>query len=95
MTLTKADLIDSIGNQLELPVLSRSKIIETTLEIIKSTLESGEAVLVSGFGRFYIKEKSTRRGRNPVTGEDLMLDARRVVLFKCAGVLREKINNEK
>ncbi len=95
MTITKADLIDSIGNQLELPVLSRSKIIETTLEIIKSTLESGEVVLVSGFGKFYIKEKRTRRGRNPVTGIDLKLDARRVVLFRCAGVLREKINNEK
>ena len=69
--------------------------IETLLENIKSTLESGEPVLISGFGKFEVKDKKTRRGRNPQTGDDLMLGARRVVTFKCSGVLREKINGNK
>jgi integration host factor subunit alpha len=64
------------------------------LEIIKSTLESGEDVLISGFGKFEVKEKNARRGRNPQTGSDLMLGARRVVIFKCSGVLREKMNGK-
>ena len=66
--------------------------VETLLEIIKKTLESGEDVLVSGFGKFCVKEKAERRGRNPATGGDLMLAPRRVVTFKCSGKLRERVN---
>jgi integration host factor subunit alpha len=62
------------------------------LEIIKSALTDGDDVLVSGFGKFCVKEKRPRRGRNPATGEDLMLRQRRVVTFKCSGKLRNKIN---
>ena len=58
-------------------------------------LTSGEDVLISGFGKFCVNEKRQRKGRNPATGEDMMLDARRVVTFKCSGQLREKINNER
>ncbi len=65
--------------------------IETLLEILKRTLESGEDVLVSGFGKFCVKEKRERRGRNPSTGEDMMMEPRRVVTFKCSGKLRDKI----
>ena len=68
------------------------EITETLLEIIKATLESGEDVLVSGFGKFCVKDKSARKGRNPATGEDAILPARRVVTFKCSGKLREKVN---
>jgi len=68
-------------------------IIETLLELIKSKLVSGEDVLISGFGKFCVKEKRERRGRNPATGEDMMLKARKVVTFKCSGQLREKICN--
>ncbi len=95
MTLTKADLIDSIHNRLDLPKQECSQLVETVLEIIKSTLGKGEDVLISGFGKLCVKAKKTRRGRNPVTGEDLMLDARKVIVFKCSGVLREKMNEEK
>ena len=63
-------------------------------EIVKSTLVSGESVMISGFGKFVVKETRTRRGRNPATGNDLMLGARRVVTFKCSGMLREKINGK-
>lgn len=92
MTLTKADLIDSINNKHGLARQESSQVIESILEIIKKTLGSGEDVLVSGFGKFCVKEKRKRRGRNPATGEDLMLEARRVVVFNCSGVLRDKIN---
>ncbi len=94
MTLKKEDLIDSIYNQVGLPKKKSSKLVESLLEIIKKTLESGEDILITGFGNFSVKEKGERRGRNPQTREDLMLDARRVVTFKCSGVLRDKINGK-
>ena len=65
---------------------------ESLLEIIKRTLESDEDVLISGFGKFCIKHKKERRGRNPATGEDMMLKSRRAVTFQCSGKLREMIN---
>ncbi len=92
MTLTKADLIDSINNKHGLTRQESSQVVESILEIMKKTLGSGEDVLVSGFGKFCVKEKRKRRGRNPATGQDLMLEARRVVVFNCSGVLRDKIN---
>ena len=92
MTLTKSDIIDSIHNQCGFPRSRSSQLVEAALEIIKSSLESGESVLISGFGKFEVKDKNKRKGRNPQTGDDLMLDARRVVTFKCSGVLRDKMN---
>ena len=94
MTLTKADLIDSIQNNHELPRQKCAQLVESLLEIMKERLENGEDILVSGFGKFCVKDKRMRRGRNPATGEDLMLDARKVVVFKCSGVLRDRINGE-
>ena len=67
-------------------------IVESLLEIIKNTLERKEDVLISGFGKFCVKEKNKRRGRNPATGSDLILRERKVVTFKCSGKLRNKIN---
>ena len=93
MALTKAQIVESVQNQTGFPKNRSSEIVETLLEIIKSTLASGEDVLVSGFGRFCVNEKKERKGRNPATGEDMMLDARRVVTFKCSGKLRERINS--
>ena len=92
MTLTKADLIDSIYNRVDLPKKKSAQVVESLIESIKETLVNGEDVLISGFGKFCVKEKGKRRGRNPHTGEDLMLGERRVVTFKCSGRLREKIN---
>jgi len=92
MTLTKAQMVESVQNQTGLPRNRSSEVIEILLEIIKSTLESGEDVLVSGFGKFCVNEKKARKGRNPSTGEDMMLEARRVVTFKCSGKLRDRIN---
>jgi integration host factor subunit alpha len=92
VTLTKADLIDSIYNQVDLSKTKSAHLVESLLEIIKKTLENGEDILISGFGKFSVKEKNDRRGRNPQTRKDLMLESRRVVTFKCSGVLRDKIN---
>jgi integration host factor subunit alpha len=92
MTLTKAQIVESVQNQTGFPRNSSSEIVETLLEIIKRTLASGEDVLVSGFGKFSVKEKKARKGRNPATGEDMMLSPRKVVTFKCSGKLRNRIN---
>ena len=92
MTLTKNDLVASV-NELGFTKKKSVDIIETLIEIIKGTLEKGEDVLISGFGKFCVKEKNSRRGRNPATGSDLILRERKVVTFKCSGKLRDKINN--
>ncbi len=95
MPTTKATLVDSIYNHSDLQKKESIVIIDSLLEIIKSTLESGEDILISGFGKFTVKEKKTRKGRNPQTEKPLQLDARKVVIFKCSAVLREKINKKK
>ena len=92
MTLTKAHLIDTIYNRFDFPKNKSAQAVESLVETIKNTLENGEDVLISGFGKFCVKEKRERRGRNPQTGDDLMLGSRRVVTFRCSGVLREKMN---
>ena len=94
MTLTKDHLVNSLYNNLDIPKSKSTSIIETLLGSIKNTLEKKEDVLISGFGKFCVKDKKDRRGRNPATGEDLTLEARRVVVFKCSGVLREKVNGK-
>ena len=91
-TTTKSDLVHAVAEANGFPQNKSTEIIETLLDLIKSRLSAGEDVLISGFGKFCIKEKRERRGRNPATGEDLLLEARRVVTFKCSGQLRDKIN---
>jgi len=93
MTLTKADLVNSLYESEMLTKSEAVMAVETVIELIKQTLESGETVLISGFGKFTVKDKKARRGRNPHTGEDLMLAPRRVVTFKPSGVLRNKVNS--
>lgn len=92
MALTKSDIVGKV-NELGFTKKRSVDIIEDLMSIIKSTLEKGEDVLISGFGKFCVKEKQKRRGRNPATGADLMLKERKVVTFKCSGKLREKINS--
>ena len=90
--LTKAVIVESVHNRLRIPRKECIEIVETLIEIIKSTLSSGEDVLISGFGKFNVKEKSERRGRNPATDEDMILPARKVVTFKCSERLRDSVN---
>ena len=92
MALTKVQIVESICNQIGFTQKKSSEIIETLLEIIKSRLESGEDVLISNFGKFCVKQKNERKGRNPATGDAMMLAPRKVVTFKCSGKLRDRIN---
>jgi len=92
MTLTKTMIVDAIHEQLGYPKNKSAEMLETLLELIKGNLEKGEDVLISGFGKFCVKEKNERRGRNPATGHDMILDQRQVVTFRCSHLLREKIN---
>ena len=92
MTLTKADLIERIQSNNNLTNKQSKDLVETTIEILKRTLESGDDILISGFGKFCVKDKRPRRGRNPATGSEMELWGRMVVTFKCSGKLRERIN---
>jgi integration host factor subunit alpha len=92
MTLTKSHIIENIYNNCGYSKTRSTELTETVLGIIKDSLESGEHVLISGFGKFYLNNKKERIGRNPATGNDLTLEARRVVCFRCSSTLREKIN---
>jgi len=94
MTLTKDHLVSSVGDRLGISKFESSRIVETVLETVKSSLKSGEDVLISGFGKFSAKKKAPRKGRNPATGESLPLDARTVVTFRCSGILRDKVNGK-
>jgi len=92
MTATKSDLVKAVAEANGFHRNKSTELIETLIDLIRAKLASGEDVLISGFGKFCVKKKRERRGRNPATGEDMMLAARRVVSFKCSGQLRDKIN---
>ncbi|MBF0477428.1 MAG: integration host factor subunit alpha [Deltaproteobacteria bacterium] len=92
MTITKAELVNILHERYRFPMKESVRAIESLIEIIKGTLASGEDVLISGFGKFHVREKKERRGRNPQTGDEITLDQRRVVTFKYSGRLRSKIN---
>ena len=92
MALTKDDIVDSVYKGLDLPKYKSIEVLESLLEIIKKTLANGEDVLITGFGKFCVKNKRERMGRNPQTAEQMKLRARRVVIFRCSSVLRDKIN---
>ena len=95
MTLTKAHIAKTIHNRLGFTNVRSAQLVDSLLETIKRTLENGEDILISGFGKFSVKEKNERKGRNPQTREDLMLGERRVVRFRCSRRLRDKINGKR
>lgn len=93
MTVTKADLIRQIHQtHPELTKVRSTQAVELFLNLAKDSLIAGNNLLLSGFGKFKVKDKRLRRGRNPQTGEELMLTARRVVTFKPSGKLRGRVN---
>ena len=95
MSITKGEIVNNISNHCGYSKAQSLEMVESILEEIKSSLESGEDVLISGFGKFCVKNNKPRRGRNPSTGEDLPLGARRVIIFKCSTVLKDKLNGRK
>ncbi|MFO7684884.1 MAG: integration host factor subunit alpha [Desulfobacterales bacterium] len=92
MALTKNDIVERFQAELDLPKSKAVEITECLLEQIKASLETGDDVLVSGFDKPCVKKKNARKGRNPATGEDVVLSPRRVVAFRCSGKLRRKVN---
>jgi integration host factor subunit alpha len=94
MTLVKENLVQSLYDQVGLSKHQSKALVDNVFELIKKSLVSGEDVLISGFGKFSVKTKAPRRGRNPATGGDLNLGARRVVTFKCSPVFREKMGGD-
>ncbi|MFW2366163.1 MAG: integration host factor subunit alpha [Desulforhopalus sp.] len=93
MKLTKAELVKQVYQHHEnLTKAQAAESVDTLLRISKDSLIKGEDLLLSGFGKFNVREKKTRKGRNPQTGDELMLDARRVVTFKPSGLLRDRVN---
>jgi integration host factor subunit alpha len=92
MALTKIDLVDMIYNELDIPKKECIDLVESVFDIIKDELIKGNDVMVSGFGKWSVKKKDARLGRNPHTGEQMIIDARRVVTFKNAPPLRSAVN---
>ena len=96
MTITKADLVQQIyNNHEELTKIQATEAVEAFLRISKDSLIGGSDLLLSGFGKFNVREKRARRGRNPQTGKDIILESRRVVTFTPSGILRTKVNETK
>ncbi len=93
MTLTKNQITDTIQNKLDLSKTDAYEVMEELLEIIKHTIEDGDSLMISGFGKFSVNEKKARKGRNPATNKEMTLSERRVVTFKCSGQLRKTINS--
>jgi integration host factor subunit alpha len=93
MALTKTQVVDSVQERIGFSRKKSTELVESLIEIIKGSIENGDDVLISGFGKFCVKKKGIRKGRNPATGQDMMLSERRVVTFKCSSVLRDKVNN--
>jgi len=93
-TLTKAHIVEAVAEANGYTRNKSVETVETLLELIKSALESGDDVMISGFGKFCVKNKKKRRGRNPATGKDLILAPRKVVTFKWSGKLKEKLNTK-
>jgi len=95
MTITKADLVQKVYQNHDLTKAQATEVVEAFLQIAKDCLVEGEDLLISGFGKFNVKQKKSRVGRNPQTGKELVLSARQVVTFKPSGILREKINSNR
>jgi integration host factor subunit alpha len=90
--MTKADIAEYLANQNGVTKQESMELVESVLSIIKDTLANGETLKISGFGNFVVKEKADRRGRNPQTGEDITIDARKVLTFKPSGMLKDAMN---
>ena len=91
--MTKADIVELIHERIGFSKKESSEIVETVFEIIKETLEKGDKIKIAGFGNFVVKGRSSRRGRNPQTGDEIEISARRVLTFKPSQILKNALNN--
>lgn len=91
MTLTKADIVERVAERLNCSKAEAAALVESLFEIVKEKLAVGEVVKLSGFGSFRVRQKRSRRGRNPQTGETLVIEGRRVISFRASPVLRRSL----
>lgn len=94
MTMTKGDIVERVHDKIGFSKLEASDVVEAVFEIIKDSLERGDKVKISGFGNFVVNEKRPRKGRNPQTGEDIVITGRRVLTFKASQILKRSMNAE-
>ncbi len=90
--MTKIDIIQNVCDKLGFSKKDSAKIVESVFDVMKEHLEKGEKIKISGFGNFVVKEKKSRRGRNPQSGQEIEITARRVLTFKSSQVLRRALN---
>jgi integration host factor subunit alpha len=94
MAMTKIDIIQNVSNKLGISKADSTRIVESALEIIKEQLSKGDTVKISGFGNFVVRKKNARRGRNPQTGSEMEICARKVLTFKCSNILKKALNGK-
>jgi len=94
MAMTKLDIIQNVSDKLGLSKRDSSKIVESVFELMKERLSKGDTVKISGFGNFVVRSKNARRGRNPQTGSEMEICARKVLTFKCSQVLKKTLNGK-
>lgn len=92
--MTKADMVEKIYEKVGFSKKESAELVEAVFDIIKGTLEKGEKIKIAGFGNFVVKEKADRRGRNPQTGEEITITARKILTFKPSQVLKSTINSK-
>jgi integration host factor subunit alpha len=92
--MTKADIVEAVRSRVNFPKREADDIVESVLDILKDTLTSGEHVKISGFGKFIVHQKKDRRGRNPQTGETIIITARKILTFKPSTILKQDINRD-
>ncbi|ALC16728.1 integration host factor subunit alpha [Desulfuromonas soudanensis] len=92
--MTKADLIESVYLKTGFSKKESAEIVEMVFDLMKNTLEDGDKIKIAGFGNFVVKDKATRRGRNPQTGDEIEISSRRILTFKPSQVLKSAINGE-
>jgi len=91
--MTKADIVEKIYEKIGVSKKESAELVELVFEIMKNTLETGDKIKIAGFGNFVVKDKADRRGRNPQTGEEIVITARKILTFKPSQVLKASINN--
>ncbi|BCR05102.1 integration host factor subunit alpha [Desulfuromonas versatilis] len=90
--MTKADLIENVYLKTGFSKKESAEIVETVFDLMKDNLEKGEKIKIAGFGNFVVKDKATRRGRNPQTGDEIEISSRKILTFKPSQVLKAAIN---
>lgn len=91
--MTKADIVEKIHEKIGFSKKESAELVELVFEVIKDTLESGEKLKIAGFGNFNVKQKTDRKGRNPQTGEEITIKARKILTFKPSIILKQAINS--